>query len=125
MQRQGDCPHLGLWGSLPWCSQARVLGVLIPLLLGPPSGEKGISWEMLGVHAVDQILFIDHSRIRMIHDLSSLSNLGRGTATVHQMHLCSKHVIPPSSLGCMAGQQLPQAPPSPCAQMWKLRPGRD
>lgn len=94
------------------------------LLLGLPSGKRGVSEAMLGIHAVDHTLFIDHSGIIKTCDLCSLSSLERDTVTMHQMHLCSEHIIPASSLRCLEGEPLPQAPPSSCAQMGKLRPGR-
>lgn len=87
-------------GSSPLVQPGSAPGDPYTLLLGLPSGKRGVSEEMLGVHAIDHMLFVDHSGIIKTWDLCSLSSLGRGTATMHQMHLCSEHVIPtPHLLG--------------------------
>lgn len=86
MQRQGDCPQEVCGVFSPGAARLQSRG---SLYLAP--GKRGVSEEMLGIHAIDHTLFIDHSGIIKICDLCSLSSLERDTVTVHQMHLCSEH----------------------------------
>lgn len=60
--------------------------------------------EVLGVHAVDQALFIDYSRIRMTHELCSTSNLGGG------QYIRCLSVLNVLAQPHLPGTQLPQAP---------------
>lgn len=99
MQRQGDCPQAVCGVFSPGAARLSSRGSLY-LAPGTSRRERGVSEEMFGVHAINHTLFVDHSGIIKTCDLFSLSSLGRGTATMHQMHLCSEHIIPnPHLLG--------------------------
>lgn len=69
---------MGPAGSPPWRQPGSGPGRLHTFApKASLSGGRGSSREVLGAHAIDQALFIDHLRVRMSHDLN-LGSPGRG-----------------------------------------------